>query len=250
MTPEMFPAKWDPSQAGRKKRKTFLEQTEAQAEAALATVPFQSDLKQTIQRRLNGAEAPAQAPELRLDHILSRVPYKAMLENLFQNVEAPEEGAPLVPILTRAYEESFMRQPLPGERPCAMGDLCECTQIDRACPFVGAELRLPNDPEAPQMCVLCSRAATQKCFYDMCFLGQPVPGVIQRYGSIYGQPGEYAAEVMLIPPRALGPVSMPAPSVSHQRNRYSVVSLGGVKHLKQMRVGFEDFHRPPSTGAA
>ena len=244
----MFPANWDPTQIAKKKRKTFMEQTEALADASMPTVPFQSTLQQTILRRLHSSDAQPSPSELKLDHILSRVPYKTMLENLFQNV-ASDEGAPVpsVPILTRAYEESFMRQPLPGERQCVMGELCECMHIDRSCPFVGAELRLPNDPDTPQMCVLCSRSTTQKCFYDMCYLGHPVAGVIQRYGSIYGQPGEYAAEVMLIPSRAIGPVSMPAPSVSHQRNKYAVINLGGVKHLRQQRVGYEDFHRPPST---
>lgn len=250
----MFPANWDPTQTVKKKRKTFLEQTEDSAVSHLPPVPFQSNLQQTILRRLNNDALPPsqQAPlELKLDHILSRVPYKSILENLFQNVVSQDDvQIPNVPILTKSYEESFMRQPVHGEKPCAMGDLCECMQIDKTCPFVGTELRLPNDPDCPQMCVLCSRATTQKCFYDMCYMGQPVAGVIQRYGSIYGQPGEYAAEVMLIPSRAIGPVSMPVPSVSHQRNRYSVVNLGGVKHLKQQRVSYEDFHHPSSTGAA
>jgi len=122
--------------------------------------------------------------------------------------------------------------------------------IDKASPFVGVEMRLPNDPEEPQMCVLCSRSTTQKCFYDVCFLGKSVAGVIQRYGSIYGQPGEYAAECMLIPSRAMGIANMPVPSMSHQRNRYSVVMHGGVKHLKQHRVGFEDFQHPSSKETA
>jgi hypothetical protein len=100
------------------------------------------------------------------------------------------------------------------------------------------------------MCVLCSRATTQKCFYDMCFLGRPVHGIIVRYGSIYGQPGEYAAECMLIPSRSHGLPNMPVPSMSHQRNRYTVINIGGIKHLKQHRVGYEDFHRPSSTGTA
>jgi hypothetical protein len=243
----MFPASWDPTQAARKRRRTFLEESEQQAELSLPPVPFQSSLQQTIVRRLNAPEQPAPV-DIRLDHILSRVPYRSMLENLFQcAAEAPSKD---VPILSRAYEESFMRQPLPGERACAMGDLCECMQIDKSCPFVGVELRLPNDPDEAQLCVLCSRSATQKCFYDMCFLGKPVAGVIQRYGSIYGQPGEYAAECMLIAPRSIGPASMPVPSVSHQRNRYSVVTHGGVKHLQQHRVAHEDFHPPSSTMAA
>jgi hypothetical protein len=216
-------------------------------------VGFQSDLQQTILRRLNAPETPAdqaslQGQQLNLDHILARVPYKAMLENLFGNVDG-ERQIPDVPILGRAYEESFMRQAQPGEQGCAMGEQCECMSIDKNAPFVGVELRLQGDPETPQLCVLCSRAATQKCYYDMCFLGKPIKGVIQRYGGIFNQAGEYAQEVMIIPPRTMGLANMPVACVSHQRNRYSVVIHGGSKHLKQHSVGFEDFHRPSSTGA-
>lgn len=246
----MFPASWDPTSAVKKRRRTFVEENENHAAQALPQVPFTSDLQQTILRRLNAPDqVPAQKPSLPLDHILSRVPYRSMLENLFPQtpVDTPVRD---VPILSRAYEESFMRQPLPGERACALGDMCECMHIDKACPFVGVELRLPGDPEEAQMCVLCSRSTTQKCFYDMCYLARPIPGLIQRYGGIYGQPGEYAAECMLIPPRALGPASMPVPCMSHQRNRYSVVTHGGIKHLKQHRVGYEDFQPPSSTRAA
>jgi hypothetical protein len=248
----MFPLSWDPTQqasAAKKRKRTFLEETDAKA-AQLElgeTVPFQSDLQQTILRRLNAGET-GPAPELCLDHILARVPYKAMLEGLFSSLDA---DVPDVPILSKAYEETFMRQAAHGERPCAMGEQCECMHIDRTAPFVGVELRLPRDPEGePQLCVLCSRATTQKCFYDMCYLGRPVKGVIQRYGCIFGQPGEYATECMLVCPRALGLASMPVPSMSHQRNRYSVVSHGGVKHLRQHRVSHEDFQPPPSTAAA
>jgi hypothetical protein len=251
----MFPLSWDPTQpaqaglAAKKRKRTFLEETDASAAQLLAagTVPFQSDLQQTILRRLNAGET-GPAPELCLDHILARVPYKAMLENLFSSLDA---DVPDVPILSKAYEETFMRQAGHGERACAMGDLCECMHIDRTAPFVGVELRLPHDPERePQLCVLCSRATTQKCFYDMCYLGKPVKGVIQRYGCIFGQPGEYATECMLVCPRTLGMASMPVPSMSHQRNRYSVVCHGGAKHLRQHRVAHEDFQPPPSTGPA
>lgn len=248
----VFPASWDPTHATKRRKtgKTFLESTDAQTGAsALPLVPFQSDLHQTILRRLNqpGVQQTDGCDErLCLDHILARVPYKTMLENLFGNLDT---AVPDVPILTKAFEESYMRQPVGGERVCAMGDLCECMTIDRTAPFVGVELRLPHEPEnSPQMCVLCSRAATQRCFYDICFLGRPVKGVIQRYGCIFGQPGEYAAECMLIAPRTLGLVNMPVPSMSHQRNRYSVVNHGGTKFLKQHRVSFEDFQPPSSTG--
>jgi hypothetical protein len=91
---------------------------------------------------------------------------------------------------------------------------------------------------------------TQKCFYDMCCLGRPAPGVIQRYGNIFGQPGEYSVECMLVCPPSFGLACMPLPAMSHQRNRYSVVVQGSVKSLVQHRVGHEDFHSPSSTGAA
>ena len=155
----MFPLSWDPTQpaqagaAAKKRKRTFLEETDASAAQLLATgtVPFQSDLQQTILRRLNAGET-GPAPELCLDHILARVPYKAMLENLFSSLDA---DVPDVPILSKAYEETFMRQAGHGERPCAMGDLCECMHIDRTAPFVVVEQRLPHDQERePQLCVL------------------------------------------------------------------------------------------------
>jgi hypothetical protein len=256
----MFPPTWDPTSNTKKRRKTFVEETDERATLSLATaVPFQSDLQQTIIRKLNTAtptSAVSQAlaaasntssnhasTKLNLDHILSKVPYKSMLENLFSNVD---EVVPDVPILGRAYEESFMRQAMPGERQCAMGDMCECMFIDKTASFVAVELRLQGDPEQAQMCVLCSRATTQHCFYDMCFLGRPVKGVIQRYGGIFGQPGEYATECMLMCPRTMSLASMPVPVMSHQRNRYSVVTHSGIKHLRQHRVGWEDFQVPSS----
>jgi hypothetical protein len=243
----MFPATWDPTRAVKRRKRTFLEETDSNAAAVLPLVSFQSDLQRTIMRKINTVEIGGADCALNLDHILARVPYKSMLENLFCNVE--QDHVPDVPILGRAYEESFMRQPQGGEQACIMGDKCECMFIDKNAPFVAMELRMQGDPLTPQMCVLCSRATTQKCFYDMCFLGQGVRGVIQRYGGIFGQAGEYAQEVMLVSPRSTGLANMPLPSVSHQRNRYTVIVHGGLKHLTQHRVGFEDFHRPSSTGA-
>lgn len=72
-------------------------------------------------------------------------------------------------------------------------------------------------------------------------MGKAPKGIIQRYGNIFGQPGEYASECMLICPPGIGLHAMPLPIMSHQRNRYSVVNNGGVKHLRQHRVAFEAF---------
>lgn len=121
--------------------------------------------------------------------MLSRVPYRDILENLFGG--GSEVAVPDLPIISRAcvnffkncgtdarlkrvhrYEESYMRQPEPGEKACAMGEACECRFLDRQCPFTAVEFRLAGDPPSPQLCVLCSRKATQKMFYDMCYAGK------------------------------------------------------------------------------
>lgn len=170
----MFPSNWDAySTHNRKKPKTFLEQVSDHAaeharEARAEPVVFVSDLHNSIRRSLNqdGHHDPAAgATELDMDHILSRVPYRDMLESLFGDGEP--SAAPELPIITKVYEESFMRQPVAGERPCAMGEQCECRFVDRQAPFTAVEFRLPGDPDGPQLCVLCSRRATQKMFYDM-----------------------------------------------------------------------------------
>ena len=169
----MFPSHWDAYSApSRKKPKTFLEQVAdragEQAAAQDEPVGFVSDLYNTIRRSLNqdGGAPDAAATEMDMDHILSRVPYRDMLENLFADAGQPGPAQEL-PIITKVYEESFMRQPAVGERACAMGEQCECRFVDRHAPFTAVEFRLPGDPDGAQLCVLCSRRATQKMFYDM-----------------------------------------------------------------------------------
>ncbi len=200
-----------------------------------------------IKRRVNDSRfAPAMPVELQLDHVLSSVPYQAMLESLFGGVSQPAREVPLV---TKTYEESFMREPGPGELPCVMGDMCECRFIDKNAPFVGVQFEVPGasaekDGVFAKMCVLCYRKTTQKLFYDACYSGRKVQGIIQHYGNLCNQPGEYARCCMLICPPSAQWQCMPLPIMSHQRNRYRVHVVAGVKHLQQLRVAFEDFATP------
>ena len=198
-----------------------------------------------IKRHVNTNKfAPAIPEELQLDHVLSSVPYQAMLESLFGGVSQPAHEVPLV---TKTYEESFMREPTAGELPCALGDLCECRFIDRNAPFTGVQFELPgagNGSGGANMCVLCYRKTTQKLFYDACYSGKRVQGLIQHYGNLCNQPGEYARSCMLICPPNSQWQCMPLPIMSHQRNRYRVHVVAGVKHLQQLRVAHEDFVHP------
>lgn len=188
--------------------------------------------------------------ELNMDSILSRVAtYKNLLHDLFS-----DEGVtrPNIPLVSKSYEESFMREPMyPHERQCVMGNECECNFISSGDNFVGVELCLPNQEggaETPGMCVLCNRRVAQSLFYDAVYSGRPYRGVIQKYGNMCGIPNEYAREVMLIcPPN--GPTEcLPFPIVSHQRNRYTVNNMNGIKHVVQEGMGHQDFGDPPSAG--
>jgi hypothetical protein len=132
------------------------------------------------------------------------------------------------------------------EKQCIMKDNCECMFIDAQHPFIGTEFLIPSEKtsEQAQMCVLCCRKVTQQLFHDMLFQGVSFRGVIQRYGNICDQQGEYARECMLICPANSYVHSMPLPIVAHQRNRYSVVVYNGKRHLRQHRVYYEDFQEP------
>jgi hypothetical protein len=179
-----------------------------------------------------------ESERLEVDSLICRLPYKQMLSSLCSS----SCSEPSIPYVTRAYEESFMREPVyKDERPCARGKTCECMYIDTEHPFVGVEFLLPGErPGAcPNLCVLCSRATTQQLYYDIMFDDQVVCGVIQRFGNLHSVEGEYALDAMLIASASAPIHVMPLPIVSHQRNRYYVTLCSGLCYLKQQRVYFQ-----------
>lgn len=230
----------------KKKSKIWIQEIDEQAQKSFQNVECDSNLKNNIERKLNQLKYVSEE-ELDLDHILSQIPYKSILENLFVNCTESSDNQAVLPVISKSYEESFMRQPHHNENPCIFGDMCECRFIDPCAPFTAVEFRLFNDNPKPQMCVLCSRRTTQKMFYDMCYSGVSPPCVIQRYGNIFGQPGEYSVECMLACPQGFNLHCIPLPIMSHQRNKYTVVTQGGMKYLQQHRVSYEHFLPPSAT---
>lgn len=166
-------------------------------------------------------EVPSVAAEVNLDHILSSVPYRDMLKDFFgsscsslhtnrshhragaqpQQLHQQQARLPQIPIVTKSYEESFMREPMwDYERPCVMGSSCECNFISTRPEesFTGVEFILPSEAhldvserQQRQMCVLCHRKLVQSLFYDIMYSGAPFRGVIQRYGNICNHAGEF-----------------------------------------------------------
>jgi hypothetical protein len=195
-----------------------------------------------------------------LDSIMTHIPYTDVLEQMFGGNAVTDSAC--VPVVTRAYEESYMREIMSAsEEPCIMGSNCECQFIDEHNPFIGVQFTLPveafssssatasmvEELSSNKLCVLCCRKNTQSLFYEALYNHRAYSSCIQLYGNICDRPGEYAKEAMLICPLS-GPVeNMPLPVVAHQRNRYSVVDYNGVRQLRQHRVSYEDFHAPSSS---
>jgi hypothetical protein len=149
----------------------------------------------------------------------------------------------VVPVVTRAYEESFMRECVhEHDKPCSMGQYCECNFIDQEHAFVGVAFVMPElNSDETGMCILCLRKLTQLLFYRVQKAGFTSSQLIQTYGNVCDAPGEYHSSAMLIMPPH-GPVHcMPLPVVAHQRNKYYVVREDGHRRLKQRNVYVEDF---------
>jgi hypothetical protein len=195
-------------------------------------------LKGILTRHMQVPAAP-EAPE-DWQWLLSKLSIAKMLQSTTQPTEKS------IPIVTRKYEESFMREcKNDAEKPCVFQAQCECMKIDPMNAFVGVQFSLPDiRTQEHGMCVLCMRKATHIMFYNLLHEGYNVKTVIQKYGNICNQPGEYHPSAMLIcPPN--GPVHcMPLPIVAHQRNRYSVVSHHGIRYVQQHNVYMEDFQKP------
>jgi hypothetical protein len=200
-----------------------------------------SHLKGIVTRHIQVRAAP-EAPEAPEDWqwLLSKMSIAKMLQSTAQPTERS------IPIVTRKYEESFMREcKNDAEKPCVFQAQCECMKIDPMQAFVGVQFSLPDiGTQEHGMCVLCMRKSTHIMFYNLLHEGYNVKTVIQKYGNICNQAGEYHPSAMLIcPPN--GPVHcMPLPIVAHQRNRYSVITHHGIRYIQQRNVYMEDFPKP------
>ena len=211
--------------------------------AVTQDAPDKGQLKQMVLMQLNKSEkVNEQELQMEMHCLIAKLPYKKMLSDLFTHSDTELLPSPTIPYVTRSYEESFMREPINSvERLCAKGDQCECRFIDSENPFTAIEFLLPGERQSanPNLCVVCCRAVTQQLYYDIMFDKHDFGGVIQRFGNIHSQPGEYALDAMLIAAPNVALHIMPLPIVSHQRNHYSVFIKRGIMHLKQSRVYFQ-----------
>jgi hypothetical protein len=191
--------------------------------------------------------------ELNLDTVLSSTSYRNLMRQAFgtdgtvvAGMQNPNDVGIDIPMIARAFEENYMREPMPQERECARGSRCECIFIDPTQPFTAVEFltvrELGNPPSDNQLCVVCSRKETQYLYYDMVFNKSVYNGVIQRYGNASGA-NEYAPECLLRCTKSSDRSCMPKTIMSHQRNRYIAYRNQdtGLLTLRQIRVSPHDY---------
>lgn len=154
-----------------------------------------------------------------------------------------------VEVVPRAYEEAYMREALAGERSCVCGELCEGLKIYcmGGTPFVLREFLLPTTaekarksnklPEERRLCVLCKRTEIQKAFYNIKMDGMAVKGsvLLADYRNIVGVAGEYCIEDTIVT-SSQKYEGLLDPVVLHTRDLYKIVTVDGVRYLKQWRL--------------
>jgi hypothetical protein len=162
--------------------RTQIKPSTAKRDALATMLPNHGQVRKLVLEHLNTTESdtPVAPLDIVVDNLLSRLPYKKMLCDMFGGTLRGNLQTSQIPYVTRAYEEAFMREVQhPGERECARAQQCECMFIDRQQPFVGVEFLLPSEerPPTPHLCVLCCRAITQQLYYDVMFDKADFPGL-------------------------------------------------------------------------
>ena len=148
----------------------------------------------------------------------------------------------VVPVVSRAYEESFMRECVAShDVPCSLGQYCECTFIDEEHRFVGVYFVLPElRSEETSMCILCQRKLTQVLFYRLASGGHASEHCCKFTKTPATSRASTTRARCSSCPRT-GPCRTCRSVVSHQRHKYHVVHIDGHRHLRQRNVYVEDF---------
>ena len=170
--------------------------------------------------------------------MLSAVPFYRYLKQIDQSSDFE------IPVVTRDYEENFMRGPTnSSEKLCSLDKHCECMNLDSKIKFVGIQFVIPTftSPIANTLCIFCLRKITQLLYYETIDKNIDAGVPIQKYGNISGEANEYHPSSMLFCMKG-GPIqSMPLPIVAHQRNHLKVEVINGIPYIKQQKVYMEDF---------
>jgi hypothetical protein len=168
-----------------------------------------------------------------------------------EDIKHKEHVRVSIQVVTRAYEENYLREPTGKERSCIMGDQCQGMHLphvnDNA--FVLREFLLPTEeeeynrtaklPAEGRLCLMCKRSEIARAFINIRADGMGVKNniILQDYRNIVDEEGEYCLEdCLLSSPQVFQ--GLLDPVVLHLRNAYRLKVVKGVRHYEQWRMKY------------
>lgn len=156
-----------------------------------------------------------------------------------------------IQVVTRKYEEQYLREPVGKDRPCIMGDQCQGMHLPhvKTNAFVLREFLLPTEeeefkrsgtlPAEGRLCLMCKRSEIARAFINIRADGMGVKNntILQDYRNIVGEEGEYCMEdCILSSPNIFQ--GLLDPVVLHLRNAYRLQVKQGVRYYEQWRMKY------------
>ena len=168
-----------------------------------------------------------------------------------EEIKHKEHVRTSIQVVTRAYEEQYLREPCGKERACIMGDLCQGMHLPQVAEnrFILREFLLPTEedeykrsgklPQEGRLCLMCKRSEIARAFINIRADGMGVKNnvILQDYRNIVGEEGEYCLEDCLLSSHTIFQ-GLLDPVVLHLRNAYRLKIIDGVRHYEQWRMKY------------
>ena len=168
-----------------------------------------------------------------------------------------------IEVVTREYEEKFLREPVGDERPCIMQENCQGMQLSQCKDnrFVLREFLLPTEdeeakrtctwPKEGRLCILCKRAEIARAYINIRADGMGVKNnmILQDYRNITGVPGEYILDDCILSSASIFQ-GLLDPVVLHIKSGYRVKTINGIRHLEQWRMKYPEHDQSFRGGAS
>lgn len=168
-----------------------------------------------------------------------------------EDIKHKEHVRCTIQVVTRAYEENYLREATGKERSCIMGEQCQGMHLPHVIEnaFVLREFLLPTEeeefsrtaklPVEGRLCLMCKRSEIARAFINIRADGMGVKNniILQDYRNIVDEEGEYCLEdCLLSSPQVFQ--GLLDPVVLHLRNAYRLKVVKGVRHYEQWRMKY------------
>ncbi len=184
---------------------------------------------------------------------------RSMVQQAPQDTLSPEDtrhketARATIEVVTREYEERYMREVNGDERQCIMGANCQGMQLPHVTnqKFILREFLLPSEeeeakrtrqwPKESRLCILCKRAEIARAFINIRADGMGVRNnmILQDYRNLVNIPGEYRLDDCILSSSTIFQ-GLLDPVVLHIKSGYRVKVINGLRHLEQYRMKYPE----------